>query len=149
MNTLSQAVYDHLQRVINKILFLKKKDLFQFKGIKFYPAEIHLMLIIKDKSATNATKMAEWLGVTKGAVSQTMSRLENKGVLVKEKDPYNKNELTLTFTSFGTTALEFYSEIAKGMYQVHADYLDTFTKQEKEVIQRFLTGIESALKKLD
>lgn len=35
-----------LESVVNKILFLKKKRLFQFRGVEFFPAEVHLMLVI-------------------------------------------------------------------------------------------------------
>jgi DNA-binding MarR family transcriptional regulator len=73
MKTTNKTVIHHLQRVINKILFLKKKNLFQFQGVKFYPSEVHVMLVIEEKRATNATRMAEQLGVTKGAVSQTLT----------------------------------------------------------------------------
>ena len=56
------------------------------------------MIAISESRATNATKIADELGVTKGAVSQTLTRLEKKGVLVKTKDASNKNELSLQFT---------------------------------------------------
>ena len=79
MNTMNEMIKGQLQRVINKILFMKKKSLFLFQGVELYPSEVHLMLLIKGERATNATKMAAQLGVTKGAVSQTLSRLEKKG----------------------------------------------------------------------
>jgi len=139
---MNEKVIGQLQRVINKILFLKKKSLFLFQGVELYPSEVHLMLLIKEESATNATKMAAQLGVTKGAVSQTLSRLEKKGVLNKTKDAYNKNELTLTFTAFGTEALEFYSARSADLSKRHDRYLEDFTHDEKKTIQRFLIEVE-------
>ena len=141
----NEMVLNDLQRFINKVLFLKKKSLFQFRGVKFYPSEIHLLLIIREKSATNATKMADELGVTKGAVSQTLTRLEKKGVLKKTKDPYKKNELTLSFTSFGTAAYKHYSSHAARILKKHNYYLKRFTDKEKKTIQRFLTEAEKIL----
>jgi DNA-binding MarR family transcriptional regulator len=135
-------VMKSLQMFINKILFLKKRSLFQFQGVKFYPSEIHLLLIVRDKNATNATKMAGELGVTKGAVSQTLSRLEKKGVLKKTKDPYKKNELTLSFTTFGAAAFKHYSAHATRLLKKHNRYLDQFTDKEKAIVQRFLTEAE-------
>jgi DNA-binding MarR family transcriptional regulator len=58
---------------------------------------IHLILVMSEQP-TNATQMAQALHVTKGAVSQTISRLKKKGIIKKDKDPYLKNELTLMFT---------------------------------------------------
>ena len=149
METLNRAVFDQLQRVINKIIFLKKKDIFAFKGVKLYPSEIHLMMLVQESSAANATKMAERLGVTKGAVSQTMSRLETKGILRKEKDPYNKNELTLTFTPLGAEAFAFYSKITAEIYQAHAACLERYSRDEKEVIQKFLRDVENIFQTLE
>ena len=145
MKTTNEMVIKSLQMFINKVLFLKKRSLFQFQGVKFYPSEIHLLLVIRDKNATNATKMAGELGVTKGAVSQTLSRLEKKGVLKKTKDPYKKNELTLRFTSFGSAAFKHYSTYAARLFKKHNRYLEHFTDKEKKVIQRFLTEAEKVL----
>ncbi|MDH3890483.1 MAG: MarR family transcriptional regulator [candidate division Zixibacteria bacterium] len=134
-------VIEELHKVINKILFLKKKSLFQYRGVRFFPSEIHLMLVIRDKTATNATRIAEQLGVTKGAVSQTLSRLEKKGVLLKSKDPYNKNELTLTFTPAGTKALEHYRRSTADLLRQHERIIKSFTLKERAIIQRFLVRL--------
>ena len=148
MATTSENVLQQLDRVINKVLFMKKKSFFAFKGIKFYPSEIHLLLVIKEKTATNATAIAEELGVTKGAVSQTLTRLESKGVLTKTKDPYHKNELTLSFTPFGTAAFKHYRVQANRLLKKHERYLDRFTDQEKAVVERFLMEADSVLDEL-
>jgi DNA-binding MarR family transcriptional regulator len=145
MKTTNSTVIHHLERVINKILFLKKKNLFQFQGVKFYPSEVHVMLVMGEKRATNATRMAERLGVTKGAVSQTLTRLEKKGVLTKTKDPYNKNELTLTFTPFGAEAFQYYSARVAENLEKHDRHLEQFTDDEKAAIQRFLIEVDTVL----
>ena len=149
MKTLNERILDRLQRVINKILFLKKKSIFEFRGVEFFPSEVHLMLVIKDKSATNATRIADRLGVTKGAVSQTLSRLEKKGVLRKTKDPFNRNELTLDFTSFGAAAFENYSIHAAGMLKKHDRYLEGFTDNEKGTVLRFLMEVEKVFDEVE
>ncbi len=135
-------VHEQLQRVVNKILFLKKKSMFQFQDETFYPSEVHLMLTMGGADATNATRMAQLLGVTKGAVSQTISRLEKKGVLTKWRDPYNKNELTIELTDFGRLVFDHYRERVNSFRELHARYIDSFSEAEKETIQRFLAEVE-------
>ncbi len=83
MNEANKQTIKKIEMHINKILFLKKKNFLKYDNIEFFPTEIHTVLVIKNKQATNATKIASELGVTKGAVSQTISRLEKKGVLIK------------------------------------------------------------------
>ena len=88
------------------------------------------MLLVDEEQTINATKMAERLGVTKGAISQTLSRLEKKGVLHKIKDPYHKNELTASFTPLGQEALEQYRELRASFQKQYADYFSTLSESE-------------------
>lgn len=144
METMNESVIGQLQRVLNKILFLSKKRLFQFRGVEFFPSEVHLMLVIKEEIATNATRMAEQLGVTKGAVSQALTRLEKKGVLIKTKDPSNKNELTLAFTPFGTKVFKHYSNRTAHLFNGPQNFLDQLSDAERRAIHRFLVEVENA-----
>ena len=149
MDRSSEAVLKQLQRVVNKILFLKKRSLLQFDGTDFFPSEIHLLVAITGSRATNATKIAGELGVTKGAVSQTLTRLEKKGVLVKTRDPYNKNELTLELTAFGQEAYRHYQDLAAQLNAIHERYLESFSKSEKKAIERFLVEVEQVFGQLE
>ena len=142
MNTTKEAVIEQFQRVVNQLFFMKKKKLFEFQGVKFYPSEVHLLLVVAKKNNTNATSIAEQLGVTKGAVSQTLKRLEKKEVLSKTKDPYNKNELTLEFTAFGLEAFDHYQNIATEIAKRHTLCLETMSAEQRSAIQRFLINAE-------
>ena len=149
MDNRDEIVIGQLQRVINKLLFIKKKSMFNFMDVGFFPSEVHLMLVIREKTATNATRIAGELGVTKGAVSQTLSRLEKKGVLTKEQDPYNKNELTVTFTPFGAQALEHYMKIADVNLKKYERHLEAYTDGEKEAIRNFLFEVGKVLDEME
>ncbi len=139
METSSEALAAQILLIINKLTLLEKNRTFPHGDLKLYPSEIHLMLLIDDEQESNATIMAEKLGVTKGAISQTLSRLEKKGILEKTKDPYNKNELTATFTPLGQEALEKYREVRKVFRNRFAHYFSSFSESEREVIGRFLS----------
>lgn len=141
----TEEVLGQLRRVVNQLLFLKRKRVFSYEDVDFYPSEVHLMLVIRNRVATNATRIAGELGVTKGAVSQSLSRLEKKGVLTKSRDAENKNELTLAFTPFGKRALEHYRERTKGVYDGARTLLDAFTPEERRVIEAFLEEVEKGL----
>ncbi len=129
-----------LARFIDKIVFLGKKNIFEFKGLKLFPSEIHLILIMNE-TPTNATQMAQMLDVTKGAVSQTITRLEKKGILKKEKDPYLKNELTLLFTPFGLEVFNKYRRINLALENKFKERLSRFNEEELEVVDRFMDEI--------
>ena len=93
--------------------------------------------------------MAEHLGLTKGAVSQTLSRLENKGIVKKIKDPFNKNELSLSLTSMGERAYELCKKTQKLLIRTLEKHLESNSQEEKRVISKFLFHLEGAVDGLD
>jgi DNA-binding MarR family transcriptional regulator len=138
MELQNKAIVAQIFEFIDRILFSEKKTIFEIKGVKLYPSEIHLILFIYQGEDTNATRIAERLGVTKGAISQTLTRLEKKGILHKIKDPYNKNELTVEFLPFGLEVLDYFLQKAGTLKQQYDDYLSTLSEAEREVIKKFL-----------
>ncbi len=106
------------------------------------------MGVVAGDKRINATAMAKELGVTKGAVSQTLSRLEKKGILYKTKDPHNKNELSAHFTELGKSAIENHHEMRASLNSEYEKYIATLPGREKEVIRRFLTHVEKFVDRL-
>lgn len=52
-------------------------------------AEIHLIEITGDQEGQSVTDIGKKLGITKGAVSQNLKRLDSKGYTAKNPDPEN------------------------------------------------------------
>ena len=50
---------------------------------------------IKENEGIHVTGLAEMLGVTKGAVSQIIMKIEKKKMIVKDTDPRNLSRLVL------------------------------------------------------
>ena len=136
-------------QVINKIIFKEKKKVIRFKDIALFPSEIHLMLVIKNHIDTNTTEIAKQLGLTKGAISQTLSRLEKKGIIIKRKDPYKKNELTLSLTDAGKEAYEFCQAVQTSFAESLERFLCALDDKEKEVVFNFLLNLEKTIDGLD
>ena len=51
-------------------------------------------------------KRQEYLSITKAAVSQILSSLEKRGLLIRNTDPSNRRNLILTLTFAGKAVLE-------------------------------------------
>lgn len=145
MQTATEKIKEQITQVINKIIFTEKKKIFKFKGITLYPSEVHLMLVIKNGIDTNATEIAKQFGLTKGAISQTIARLEKKGIVRKTKDPFNKNELTLSLTNFGKKAYSFCQSGQVAFIKAHEGYLAKLNPEEKEVVLDFLRHMEKTI----
>jgi DNA-binding MarR family transcriptional regulator len=149
MDLQNEPIVAQIFKLTNRLIIFEKKNIFQFKNVKLYPSEIHLILLIHQEQDTNATIMAEKLGVTKGAISQTLSRLEKKGMLRKIKDPYNKNELTVEFTPLGQQAIQQYLQLMASVHLRYDQYLSTLTDSEREVIKRFLAHLMTILDEIE
>ena len=146
--TSEQALTTQIMRIVNKLIFIDKKSIFEFQGVKLYPSEIHLMQVIYTDQELNSTEMAQRLSVTKGAVSQTLSRLEKKGILIKNKDPYLKNKLTVDFTELGQAAMRSHRLYAQALENEYQYYLSTLTEKDKNIIRSFLSKIETFVDRL-
>jgi DNA-binding MarR family transcriptional regulator len=145
MENSKREISKPLFRLINKIIFLEKKNIFEYESVKLFPSEIHMLLSIDNKRSTNATKMANKLGISKSAVSQTISRLEKKRVILKDKDPYNKNELILSLTSFGEKAFGQYKKKQASNRMLFNQYLNTLSEHDRGVINNFLQEVKGML----
>lgn len=134
-----------VSRVINQFLFLEKRSVFTHRSVTLHPSEIHLMGALMRDADANVTAMAETLGITKGAVSQTISRLVKKDMVTKTRDPHNKNELKVRFTASGRKAIEAFAKSraeANGRYEA---YLDSLSDAERQTIRAFLTQVEQMI----
>ena len=145
MNNTDQLIRQKIMQVINLAIFNEKKKIFNYEGVSLYPSEIHLMLAIENGINTNATHIAERLGITKGAISQTLSRLEKKGIIQKIKDPQNKNELTISLTGFGKNAHELCLSTEARFMTAHDQYLKTLSQSDKDIVLDFLRHMEQAM----
>lgn len=131
-----------ISRVINQLLFLEKRSVFTCRGVTLHPSELHVMGVLAEHGDANVTTVAEMLGITKGAVSQTISRLVKKGMVTKERDSLNKNELKVQFTPAGRTAINAFARIRENTGRRHDAYLSGLTDTECRTIRTFLTQLE-------
>ena len=67
--------------------------------------EIHIIEMSGDSDEMlSVTDLARLLGITKGAVSQNLKKMEKKGLITKISDPENSSRSIVKLTSKGKTA---------------------------------------------
>lgn len=87
--------------------------------------------------------MTERPGITKGAVSQVLWRLEKKGIITKIKNPHSKNKIIVSYTDIGEKAIKEYKNVKLQSGKQYTAYLATLSDSGLEVLKRFLTYLES------
>jgi DNA-binding MarR family transcriptional regulator len=144
----TQKMAGQIRRVINRTMLLEKRSIFRHEALKLYPSEIHLLQVINEEEGLSAGETAKRLGITIGAVSQTLNRLEKKGVIKKTKDPALKNKLTATFTRSGKAAFRGFEQEQEATLKAFSNYLDGLADNERKIIEGFLSQMEMFLKSL-
>jgi len=110
-------------------------------------SEIHLIEIIGDNEGLSVTDIGNVLGITKGAVSQSLKRLEAKGLSFKKTDPENLSRSIVKLTAKGFTAFWAHKHWHETMDGGFLKYMEELSPEEVEVIINFMGRVEDFLKR--
>ena len=149
MSLQPERIAGQIRRVINRSMLLEKRSILKHDDLRLYPSEIHLLQVIKEGNDLSAGEMARKLGISNGAVSQTLNRLEKKGVIKKTKDPALKNRLTAALTEFGQAAIRQFEQGQEGTMKTFSSYLAGLSERERKVIEGFLSRLDAFLRRLE
>ena len=93
-------------RIINKFKVLEKIPIDHGTGDLLYASEINTLEIIGDSPGINLTQLAIKKGVTKSAVSQIVTKLVNKQLVIRNQSPDHEKVFFLELTDTGKVAFE-------------------------------------------
>lgn len=110
--------------------------------------EIHLVEIIGENGESlSVTDLAGLLGVTKGAVSQTLKKLDKKGLTTKHPDPENSSRAIVELTAKGKTAFYAHRHWHETMDGGFGEYFHNLDQDRIDFIVAFLAKFEVFLKR--
>jgi len=145
-------------RLANKYKALEKIPVDYGVGKDLYHSERHLIDQIAQHPEKNITELAKFMGVTKGAISQTVKKLESKDIVQRYKGEDNEKEVFLKLTGIGMgvfnkhkwvnqeTILPFYEELGKYPDdKVHFlldifNWMDGFLEESKARMESHVKG---------
>jgi len=108
----TREIEDLFIKMVNKYNALEKIPV-KFKNVhNLYHSERHMIDTIGENPNMNITEFAESLGVTKGAVSQVVSKLEKKGVVKRYKKSGSEKEIILHLTMEGKEVYEMHKKVS-------------------------------------
>jgi DNA-binding MarR family transcriptional regulator len=125
----------------------------EFKARKFGTedelsgSEIHLIEAVGMNEGLSVTDLARRLGITKGAVSQTLKRLEAKELVAKETDPANTSRITVSLSTKGKVAYYSHLQWHEAMDGGFRDYFVHLPEDKVRFMDEFLSLLEQFLKK--
>ena len=111
-------------------------------------SEIHLIEIIgQNDGKFSVTDLAKFLGVTKGAVSQNLKKLENKGLTMKYEDPENISRSIVKLHTKGTAAFYAHKHWHETMDGGFIEYYQNLEGDKIAFLLDFITKVEDFLKR--
>jgi len=112
-------------------------------------AEIHLVEIVgSNEGRLSVTDLAGLLGVTKGAISQTLKKLEYKGLTEKHPDPENSSRAIVGLTTKGKTAFFAHRHWHETMDGGFREYFHNLDQDRIDFMAEFLRKYETFLKRI-
>ena len=112
-----------------------------------YRSEIFLLELIGDQEGIGVTEAANLLGITKGAVSQTLKKLDAKGLVEKRSDPINSLKACLYLTNKGKSAFYAHKHWHETMDGGFKDYFNRLSQENISFLDEFLNQLDAFLDK--
>lgn len=105
-NESARMVIQNLLRLLNKFDRIEKMPIVLENGVELTTKEIHTIQAIGETEKINVTEVGTHFGVTKGAASQMVSRLVERGFVTKSISAHSNKEFELTLTDLGWQAFK-------------------------------------------
>lgn len=132
-----------IERVLHKYMQLEEIPFTYGDGIKLTQREIHVIDAIGTNPDINMTQLAEMHGITKGAVSQMIYRLLDKGYVEKVPAPEDDREVRILLTQSGHAAYKAHKEYHAKRSGDFMDFLGSMNAVEFAVLQQVLASFEA------
>lgn len=113
-----------------------------------YSAEVHMIEIIGSYETITTTKLAQVLGITKGAVSQVTHKLLEKNLIKKQVSGEKRNETPILLTDKGKVVYLYHQTMHKTMFDKIDLILSDLPEDGKAAMNQILQVIEDSLDEL-
>jgi DNA-binding MarR family transcriptional regulator len=150
-----ELTYEALMRILDEML--TKVELLHAPshdfgtGIPLFRKEIHILQAVGRFPKINITSLAKYMRVTKGAVSQTVSRLVGKGMIRKQYAEASRKEVVLELTDLGWVGFKnhekFHAEMFELARQHYGKGIHTSLEKFKTVMSDFNAILEEYVKR--
>lgn len=139
-DTKHKIAYDSLHLAL-ALVDLDKKTRYYGTDVPIFYSEIHVIMAIAQNPGIHVGGLADILGVTKGAVSEILKKLERKALVVKEMDQLNLSRCSLDLTEKGRKAHDshmYYHTVLNTMVE---NELHNASEKELEFLSGFLSSL--------
>ncbi|MFA5331832.1 MAG: MarR family transcriptional regulator [Methanoregula sp.] len=131
-----------LVRLFNKAAAIEHEPVDTGDGVLLYTSEKHLIDTVWRFPQESMSGLASHLGITKGALSQTAKKLEEKGYLERIKAEGNKKTVFLCLLGSGRRAYEWHRAYHAAVHEKIARELSIKEDRDRAYIRIFYLQLE-------
>jgi DNA-binding MarR family transcriptional regulator len=143
-----QQLFELIHQVGNRFVALEKDMVIVHEGEKFHASEINFLSVVERSPRIQPTLIARRLNVTKGAVSQTMTRLKKKKAIRTEGDPADGKAVRISLSPLGEGALAAFHRQVETQWAEFSLYVNSLGEAEHRATTDFLTSLRNFLNDL-
>jgi DNA-binding MarR family transcriptional regulator len=142
-----EDTYEHIlnkfDRVVTAMEGMHAPSLSFGTGVAMYRREIHTIQAIGKNPGINITALAESMGVTKGAASQTITKLTKKGLVRKTYAPGNAKEVVPELTDLGWIGFRNHEKFHMEALNIAREYFGDRFEDKFKAIEAVMTDLNA------
>ena len=136
-------------KLINLYNSTQKKPRTYAGGLVLYPAQTHMIEIIGSSPGIHLSEIAEEYLITKGAVSQTISFLYEKELIVKKPSEKGGRNVGLFLSESGQTVLQEHRALHRGMTDEISRLAGELSPEALEILAQITDVIEKNIRNME
>lgn len=138
-------LFEYSLRLINKYNRRTAKPRHYGTEELLYAAEVHMLNVIGTHENVTVTELARLTGITKGAVSQTLSKLSDKSLIEKHITENRRSQINIVLTEKGRQIFQYHRDMHKNTREKIYAQLDTLDDKAKETIGNIMKELDNML----
>jgi DNA-binding MarR family transcriptional regulator len=140
MNDELQSLVDLFLKILHLYSVIGRKPKDYGTGDLLYLTEIHTITVVARNREINMTRLAEEMGVTKGAISQTIRKLVSKNYILKSNS-INRKEFNLTLSEKGNIVLKGQESVKREIFEFAETLYSQARPEDREMVKRLFYAI--------
>lgn len=141
-------ISDTMIRIINHYVECEKKPRQYGTEDLLFPSEVHMVSLIGNNEGCGVSELATISGVTKGAVSQVIKKLEMRGLTQKSEDKENKTRTVIKLTNKGRVVYYAHEMHHEYMGSGFKEYIKSLDAEKLNTIKEFLNYLDKSFEYL-
>ena len=133
------------EKLIYEMVAREKRPHLLPDGSKVYRFELHIIDLIGKNSGITVNELAQSLNVTKGAVSQVITKLAKEGIAEKVRNENNRKNVNLYLTTKGANIYAGHRQFHEIINSKLDAYFEKYSLRETDMIKSLLLEISTLL----